>query len=336
MPNIIFAGDHIVAQVVNVTNPAAGTYGPTSTPMAISTSMDPVAVSLPTYILAVAPATVLPILSTSTAAAGVATNYSITGLRVSAAIAAGSSTIELKAPSGTVLPATSSAYLVSDLSNSSLSFVPTVLSGANSNDVVLMANRSIPSGDNLSLSINGALNPAPGRYTMSVVADVQGVTTSGAPVITSAASFRVLPGQYNAITITSTGSPVPALSESGTLPPGLAFSANTNGTATIAGTPPANAVGSYGLTITATNTAGSPAVQYLVLTLGSAPVITSTASFRVLPGRYNAFSVTSVGSPVPKLSESGTLPAGLAFSTNTNGTATIAGTPPRTPEAPIP
>ncbi len=328
VPNIIFAGDHMVAQVVNVTNPAAGTYGPTGTPMMISTGTDPVAVSLPTYIVAAAPAVVLPVLTASSASAGAATNYSITGLRVSAPMVAGSSTIELRAASGTVLPATSSAYLVSDLTNSALSFVPTVLSGANSNDVVLMANRSIPSGDNLSLSINGAVNPAPGRYTLSVIADVQGVTTSGAPLITSAASFRVLPGQYNAITITSTGSPIPHLSESGTLPAGLTFSANNNGTATISGTPPANAVGSYGLTITATNAAGSPAVQYLVLTLGSAPVITSAASFRVLPGHYNAFSITSTGSPVPYLSESGTLPPGLTFSANSSGTATISGTPP--------
>ena len=82
VPNIIFAADHIVAQVVNVTNPAAGTYGPTSTPIVISTSTDPVAVSLPTYIVAAAPSTVLPVLTTSSAAAGAAANYSITGLQV--------------------------------------------------------------------------------------------------------------------------------------------------------------------------------------------------------------------------------------------------------------
>ena len=70
-----------------------------------------------------------------------------TDARASAPIVAGSSTIELRAPSGTVLPATSSAYLVSDVTNRALSFVPTVLSGANSNDVVLLVNRSIPSGE---------------------------------------------------------------------------------------------------------------------------------------------------------------------------------------------
>ncbi len=150
----------------------------------------------------------------------------------------------------------------------------------------------------------------------------------GGPVITSAASLRVVSGRANTLTITTTGSPVPVLSESGTLPPGLAFTADTNGTATISGTPPSAARGTYEVTITATNGVGSPAVQYLALTLGAAPVITSASTWRVLAGHYNAFTVTTTGLPVPTLSLSGSLPPGLAFTADTNGTATISGTPP--------
>ena len=152
--------------------------------------------------------------------------------------------------------------------------------------------------------------------------------TGAAPVITSAASLLVLAGQGNVFTIAATGTPTPALAESGALPPGLVFHAYTNGTATISGTPPANATGTYNVAITATNGVGSPAVQHLVVTLGTAPVITSASAWRVLPGRYNAFTVTTTGSPAPHLSESGTLPPGLVFHANANGTATISGTPP--------
>ena len=57
-------------------------------------------------------------------------------------------------------------------------------------------------------------------------------SVSGAPPsITSAASVDVTPGTATSFTVTSAGSPVPSLSESGTLPPGLAFHASTNGTA---------------------------------------------------------------------------------------------------------
>jgi hypothetical protein len=106
----------------------------------------------------------------------------------------------------------------------------------------------------------------------------------------------------------------------------LAFKANSNGTATISGTPPANTRGNYAVTVIATNGVGSPVVQYLVLSLGGAPVITSASAWRVLPGQYNAFTVTTTGSPVPVLSVSGTLPPGLGFRYNNNGTATISGT----------
>ena len=274
VPNSVFAGDQVVVQLVNVTNPVEGSYGSSNTPMLISTSTDVVAVSLPGYSVTAAPAVVLPVVTTSSASPGAPANYTISGLQASAPIAAGSATIELKAPAGTLFPAPSSAYVVADLTDSSLSFVPTVVSGAGSNDVVLMANRTVPAGDNLSISINGAINPAPGRYSMSIVADVRGVTIGTAPVITSAASLRVLPGQYNTFTVTSAGLPVPVLSESGTLPPGLAFTAHNNGTATISGSPPANAAGIYTVTIAASNGVGSPAVQHLVVML--APTTTAT------------------------------------------------------------
>ena len=193
-------------------------------------------------------------------------------------------------------------------------------------------------GTNGTATVSGTPPPnATGTYEVTVTA-TNGVgspavqhlvlTLAVAPAITSASGWRVLPGRYNTFTVTTTGSPVPTLSLSGTLPPGLAFTARKDGTATISGTPPAAARGTYEVTVTATNGVGSPAVQYLALTLGAAPVITSASAWRVLPGRYNAFRVTSTGAPAPVLSLSGVLPPGLAFKDNGNGTATISGTPP--------
>ncbi len=150
----------------------------------------------------------------------------------------------------------------------------------------------------------------------------------GAPVITSASAWSVVPGQADSFTVTTTGAPVPALGLTGTLPPGLTFKDNDNGTATISGTPLSGARGSYAVTVTASNGVGSPAVQHLALTLGAAPVITSASAWRVVPGQANTFTVTTTGTPVPALSLTGTLPPGLAFKDNGNGTATISGTPP--------
>ena len=49
--------------------------------------------------------------------------------------------------------------------------------------------------------------------------------------------------------MTTTGTPTPALSESGTLPSGVSFVDNGNGTATLAGTPAAGTQGTYPITI---------------------------------------------------------------------------------------
>jgi hypothetical protein len=153
------------------------------------------------------------------------------------------------------------------------------------------------------------------------------ITLSIAPAVTSSAAWAVTAGRYSAFTVTTSGSPTPSVSEYGNLPPGMVFISNGNGTATIAGTPPASASGTFPVTITASNGVGSPATQTLVMTLSIAPAITSSAAWAVTAGRYSAFTVTTSGTPTPGLGESGNLPPGMYFVANGNGTATIAGTP---------
>ena len=91
------------------------------------------------------------------------------------------------------------------------------------------------------------------------------LTVDEAPVITSAASANATLGDAFSFKVKSTGFPTPTVSESGLLPVGVTFTAKSNGTATISGTP--QSAGSYDITIGASNGVGSPATQPFVLTV---------------------------------------------------------------------
>ena len=117
------------------------------------------------------------------------------------------------------------------------------------------------------------------------------------------------------------------MTHSGTLPAGVSFNNNGNGTATFSGTPTAASGGTYPITFTAKNTAGTT-TQSFVLTVDAAPAITSAASahgHRRLPP--SASPSRPPAARLPTLSESGALPAGPQLLDNGNGTATISGTP---------
>ncbi|MCX6021496.1 MAG: RCC1 repeat-containing protein, partial [Chloroflexi bacterium] len=92
-----------------------------------------------------------------------------------------------------------------------------------------------------------------------------------AAVITSIAAARLTLGRLGAFPVTTWGYPLPTLTQTGTLPGGVAFTDNGNGTASLSGTPAAGSAGTYPLTITAHNTSGSDAVQTLTLTALAAP-----------------------------------------------------------------
>jgi hypothetical protein len=127
--------------------------------------------------------------------------------------------------------------------------------------------------------------------------------------------------------VTTTGTPAAALSESGSLPSGVTFTDNGDGTATLAGTPATGSNGSYAITITASNGVGPAASQSFTLTVTGPPVITSAGSTTFTEGSVEDFTVTSTGTPTPALTEHGHLPAGITFTDNGDGTADLAGTP---------
>jgi len=88
-----------------------------------------------------------------------------------------------------------------------------------------------------------------------------------APAITSAGSAIFIIGEDNTFTVTATGIPTPAIQRSGTLPSGVTFTDNGNGTATLAGIPMVGSASVYNLTITASNGVLPNATQNFTLTV---------------------------------------------------------------------
>lgn len=200
----------------------------------------------------------------------------------------------------------------------------------------LPAGVSFTAGTNGTATLSGTPTKA-GSYTETLTAangvapnatQALVVTISQAPAITSAAHSTATVGTAFTFSIKTTGSPAPSISDGGAiLPAGLSFTNSSNGTATLAGTPAAGTGGLYTLAITASNGVGQPATQSFALTVDQAPAITSAASTTATVGTAFSFTVRASGYPSPTFSRTGTLPAGVSFASNGNGTATFSGTP---------
>ena len=147
------------------------------------------------------------------------------------------------------------------------------------------------------------------------------------PTIMSADSATFTVGTSSSLTVTTTGTPVPGLSETGALPAGVTFVDNGDGTATLSGMPTAGSGGVYPLTITAANGATPSAVKTFTLTVDEAPSVTSADQATFIQGNGGTFTVTTSGYPAPTLSVSSGLPSGVSFADNGNGTGTLSYTP---------
>ena len=150
------------------------------------------------------------------------------------------------------------------------------------------------------------------------------------PAITAFSIVSLRVHQAATYTIFATGAPFPTFSvSSGTLPAGITLTNVGNGQATLSGTPAANTEGPWPITVTATNADGS-ATKNITLEVDQAPQFTSPNTATFTKGVAGSFTVTTTGSwPEPvTLSGGSAFPlAGLTFTDNGNGTATISGTP---------
>jgi hypothetical protein len=159
------------------------------------------------------------------------------------------------------------------------------------------------------------------------------LTVAAPPVITGGATVTFTAGVPGSIAIDANNEsvnqavPTPTLSVKGSLPKGVTFKDNGNGTATLAGTPAAGSAGTYQFTINAHNSAGSAPPEAFVLTVDKFPVITSSASTTFVAGENGTFTIKASGLPIDAISIVGALPTGLALVDNHNGTATLSGTP---------
>jgi alpha-tubulin suppressor-like RCC1 family protein len=152
------------------------------------------------------------------------------------------------------------------------------------------------------------------------------VTLGSAIAFTSAPSDTVAFGAAFSFTVTATGSPLPRITKTGRLPFGVRFTAHSNGTATIAGTPAGAASGVYPLILNVQNKNGT-AIQAFTLTITRPPAIKKIPSTISKVGVVLNLTIKATGYPAPALAESGRLPNGLSFTNNGNATATIGGIP---------
>src|SRR5262249_41527089 len=114
----------------------------------------------------------------------------------------------------------------------------------------------------------------------------------------------------------------------GTLPGGVTFVDNHNGTATLSGFPAAGSAGTYTLTFTASNGVSPNATQTFTLTVtsaGFAPAFTDgPPPSPATAGTAYALTYTATGSPAPTFRlTAGAFPPGLTLST----AGVLSGTP---------
>jgi hypothetical protein len=150
-----------------------------------------------------------------------------------------------------------------------------------------------------------------------------------APTVSSADEATFTAGQVGAYSITTSGYPASAVTDGGaSLPGGVSFVDNGNGTATLSGDPQAGTAGVYTFTVSASNGVQPDATQSFTLTVDPPPpAITSSDSTIFVVGQSGSFVVTTTGFPsAPALSETGKLPSGVTITDNGNGTATLGGT----------
>ncbi len=162
---------------------------------------------------------------------------------------------------------------------------------------------------------------------VSLGASVLPAYAATSPTITSGNGTTFTEGTAGSFTIASTGNPTPTLYETGSLPSGVTFTDNGDGTATLSGTPASGSGGVYPITITASNGVPPDATQSFTLIVNAAPAFTSANSTTLTTCSIGSVTITTTSYPVASLMESGLLPPGVTFFDNGNGTATLSGSP---------
>ncbi len=275
---------------------------------------------------------------------GATLNYTATGTCVLDANQAGSG-YYLAAPqaqwSVTVvqLPTFTSVATYTATAGSAFSFSMAAI-GAPTPTIAVEPGSTLPAGVTFTAgaigtaTLTGTSSVLPGAYSFTIsatntagnITQAFTLTVTAPPAFISAPSTTFTVGQPASFTVIAAGTPVPTLSESGTLPSGVTWTPGTNGTATLAGAVGSASVGTFSLTISAANNVATVTQGFRLTVISGRLVITSAAVASFTAGTAGTFTVTATGTPIPTLSESGALPSGMTFKAGTSGTATLAGT----------
>ena len=182
-------------------------------------------------------------------------------------------------------------------------------------------NAAVTAGHTYTLTLISHDDNYSGDPTHTLYDDVtlQGGPIRTAPAITSAASATFTAGAAGSFKVTTTGSPIAAVTSTGTLPAGVTLVDNSDGTATLAGMPASGASGTYPLMLTANNGLDPSAHQTFTLTIDQGPVVTlNPGDQTVNAGASVSFSAGASGLPFPAVQWQMSNDGGLTFS-NING-----------------
>ena len=216
VPNPINAGDQLFVSVVGATNPPAGSYGGSAGNFTVATGADIIPASVPAYAITAAPAPVLASIELSSTAPGAVAGYTIGDLKLTASLSAGSSTIEIKGPGGTMFPGSASQYTIVDLTNGSASAHAATVSGGGTNDVVLRVGANLAAGDFIDVVATGVVNPPPGTYSLTLAGNLMAAVPPQTPtppaVATTTTSLSMSPNPAQVggtVTYVATITPAP-------------------------------------------------------------------------------------------------------------------------------
>jgi hypothetical protein len=135
------------------------------------------------------------------------------------------------------------------------------------------------------------------HYSYGIGITPKGYCETAAPAIISSPITGVMLGQSYTYDVEAMGNPAPAYSLT-TKPSGMDINVTTG---VIQWTPAA--VGSFEVTVQASNSAGSPSTQsFTIVVGGTAPSITSTPIVSVMAGQPYTYDVEATGTPAPAFS----------------------------------
>jgi hypothetical protein len=151
------------------------------------------------------------------------------------------------------------------------------------------------------------------------------VTVKEAPELDGPDEVRFVAGHESEAVYSSDGYPVATLTVAGDLPDGVTFTDHGNGSATLGGNATTSAIGTYTLTVKASNGVAADSTRTVTLTVVPELVISTTSLPQAKYKTQYSATISASGGQTPYdfSLASGSLPTGLTL--NSNGT--ITGTP---------